>query len=113
MFDVELVGDFADIEKVYLTSVIGEKLFKVESRTGKVKVGNEDFIIGIPSGCEDEVHGVAMSNLQEKTSSDFNYLTSIEGKFNIYADGFGYDVAKTMEGRYGIYYNKGFVVFEK
>ena len=99
----------------YLRSILGDKQFKIKSDLSGVKVGNESFSIIIPNGLKDgdKETRVAVLNLSENNPKAFEFLTSIQGKFNIYADDFGYDVAKTMEGRYGIYYNKGFVVFEK
>lgn len=97
----------------YLRSILGDKQFKTSSDAGGVKIGNENFEIIIPNGVGDGITRVAVLNKNEMNDSAFDYITFCKGKINIYNYDCGCEIAKTIEGRYGIYSKDGFVVFEK
>lgn len=86
--------------------------FTTNSEMGSVKVGNDKFATLIRNRYGDGITKVAVVN--GKAHLDVEYFeTSLEGEFNIYASDCGNKVACTLNGRYGVYSNDGYVVFEK
>ena len=99
-------------------NVLGEDCFKTSSDMGGIKVGNNNFSIIIPNGRGDGTTRVSVKSksaqeLRNYTHNCFNYFTSIEGEFNIYSYDCENDVVTTVNGRYGIFYYDGLVLFEE
>ncbi len=101
-------------EKVLETTV--DDVLYTDSDAGSVLIGNEDFTIAVPNGYGDGRHPVVICK-SSKPLNHFHYHGFIEGKFNIYnydcGGEFGGKVVKTLEGKFGIYYQSGVVYFEK
>lgn len=86
--------------------------FTTNSEMGSVKVGNDKFAMLIRNKYGDGITKVAI--VDGNASLDDKYFeTSIEGEFNIYLSDCGNKVACTLNGRYGVYSNDGYVLFEK
>ena len=86
--------------------------FTTNSEMGSVKVGNDKFATLIRNRYGDGITKVAVVN--GKAHLDVKHFeTSLEGEFNIYSSDCGNKVACTLNGRYGVYSNDGYVVFEK
>lgn len=86
--------------------------FTTNSEMGSVKVGNDKFATLIRNRYGDGITKVAVVN--GKAHLDVKYFeTSLEGEFNIYSSDCGNKVVCTLNGRYGVYSNDGYVVFEK
>ena len=101
-------------EKKLETTV--EDVLYTDSDAGSVLIGNDDFTIAVPNGYGDGRHPVVICKSSKKLAR-FNYHGFVEGKFNVYnydcGGEFGGKVVKTLDGRFGIYYLSGIVVFEK
>lgn len=93
--------------------ILGDDQFKTMSDVGGVKVGNKSFNMIVPNGVGDGTSRVAVLNEKNFNSSCFTYFTTIEGEFNIYSYDCGEEIAKTINGRYAVYYDDHFVVFVK
>lgn len=89
------------------------KIFVGLSDKGGLKVGNEDFSFVIPNGSGDGLTKAAFVDDYSFDLSGFYFFTDIQGKFNIYDYDCGDKVLKTIEGRFGIFYGEGFVIFER
>lgn len=99
-------------------SVLGEDCFKTSSDMGGVKVGNDKFSVIIPNGRGDGTTRVAVKSkaaqeAKSYTHHCFNFFTSLEGEFNIYTYDCGNEVETTVNGRYGVFYYDGMVLFEE
>lgn len=94
---------------------VKHKNFKTVSDAGSVKIGNGSFSILIPNGYGDGMTDVCVvDDRNENPFADvLKFLTSVEGKIDIYSADCGNSVETGLIGRYGIYYGYGFVVFEK
>ena len=97
-----------------LREQLGDRVFKTSSDAGSVKVGSDAFSVLLPNGHGDGVTRVAVVDRDSWCSNFLTFFTSIQGDaINIYSYDCGSSIAKTIEGRYGVYYGDGFVVFEK
>lgn len=93
---------------------LGDRVFKTTSDAGSVKVGSDAFSVLLPNGRGDGVTRCAIVDCGSWCSNFLTFFTSIQGDaINIYSYDCGSSVAKTIKGRYGVYYGDGFVVFEK
>ena len=94
-------------------SIIKDKYFITCSDAGSVKIGNNDMNFIIPNGVGDGETKVAILNKSEMNQSAFHFFTRIEGVFDIYNYDCGSEVEMTIEGRFGVYYKNGIVIFER
>lgn len=86
--------------------------FTTYSDVASLKVGNEGFTINIPNQYGDGENNVYIfDNMVELSCVDF--LTTIEGTFNIYGYDCGKEVAITLHGKYAIYRASQVFVFVK
>lgn len=94
--------------------------FIVESEKGHVKVGNEQFVVEIPSGTQGSVIQVYVCFTEEEMSA-FDKLKwggAVNGTFNLYREDTSAvddqsEVQLTLNGKFVIYYGLGIVVFYK
>ena len=107
------VAELFKHDKRYINSIIKDKYFITCSDAGSVKIGNNDMNFLIPNGVGDGDTKVAILNKSEMNRSAFNFFTSVEGKFDIYNYDCGSEVGMTIEGRFGVYYKNGIVIFER
>ena len=92
---------------------LGDRVFTTSSDAGSVKAGTDTFSVLLPNGRGDGITRAAVVD-RSWCSNFLTFFTSIQGDaINIYSHDCGSNVAKTIEGRYGVYYGDGFVVFEK
>jgi hypothetical protein len=100
------------------------RIFDCPSDIGSVLVGNEDFGIALPNiGGDGWTVLRIYENRKEKDADckargvELRFITSIEGKFNIYnydcSDRKPEDIIATIEGRYGVYSGQMEVALEK
>lgn len=102
---------------IRLRAMLGNRVKKTDSDAGCLRIGNENFTVGIGNGRGDGVTRYAVVNKGEWNDGMARFKQHIEGKFNIY----DYDcgdvtdccVMDTIEGRYGVYVYDGIVVLEK
>lgn len=86
------------------------------SDAGGLKIGNGSFSITVPNGYGDGDMRYAIVDKGCLNHNMLEYWTSIEGhEINIYNYDCGTDedIIDTLDGRFGVYYGYGFVVFEK
>lgn len=96
-----------------IRDMVGDKQFKTSSDAGGVKIGNNGFSVIVPNGRGDGVTRVGILEQEEFNQNLLHFFTGVEGEINIYAYDCGDTIAKTISGRFGVYYGEGFVVFEK
>ena len=110
--DLKIGAIFVDTTSNFEKIWIENDGFTTNSEMGSVKVGNDKFATLIRNRYGDGITKVAVVN--GKAHLDVKYFeTSLEGEFNIYSSDCGNKVACTLNGRYGVYSNDGYVVFEK
>jgi len=88
------------------------------SDIGGVLVGTKEIGVILTNGRGDgETKVLIIKKGEIETTGEYNFFTSLNGKFNIYnydcSKRDDADIIKSIEGRYGIYYNSGTVVFEE
>lgn len=76
--------------------------FTTISDIGSLAIGNDDFRYNIPNLYGDGVNLVYIFNTKVNIQC-MDFLTTIQGKFNIYSYDLGNASAKKLEGRYAIY----------
>ena len=89
---------------------------KTYSDAGGLKIGNDDFSITVPNGYGDGDMRYAVVDKGCLNHNMLEFWTSIQGhKINIYEYDCGTeeDVIETLNGRFGVFYGYGFVVFER
>lgn len=99
-----------------LVDMLGDHVFHTESQIGGVLVGFKDFAVNIPLAhfCKNEAVCVAEVNKSQWNPYMADYLTSLEGNFNIYnRDYEKSSIAKHMLGSYDIYRYNGVVIFSE
>lgn len=97
-----------------IRALFGDRCFKTESDAGGVKVGNDSFSVRIPNGFGDGITRCAVFEAQNETVTELmEYFTTIDGTFNIYDYDCGTKAARTLTGRYAVYFYDGLVAFVK
>ena len=116
----EVIIKYERLERVWKFNrgVLGEDCFKTSSEMGGVKIGNDKFSLVVPNGRGDgttraAVKSKAAQEAKSYTHHCFNFFVSVEGEFNIYSSDCGNEVAITVNGRYGVFYYDGMVLFEE
>lgn len=95
----------------YLESKADET-FITTSDMGSLAVGTSNFRYNIPNLYGDGINLVYIINQNEHIEA-VDFLTTIEGRFNIYNSDCGKSVVKTLEGRYAVYRGEKLFVFVK
>lgn len=93
---------------------LGERQFKTDSDAGSVRIGNATFTMLVPNGFGDGISRVAVFDDRDDFNADslLTFFTIVNGAFNVYAyDCGGEETVATLDGKYAIYYGKGFVAF--
>ena len=98
------------------------KTFNCYSDIGSVLVGNKEVRFALPNIGGDGVTKLFVfdddaSFRSSTVCTEVDFVTSIEGKFNVYSydcsRGDDKDVLTTLEGRYGVYQGRWMVVLVK
>lgn len=89
-----------------------DEYFTTESDIGSLSVGTNDFKYNIGNLYGDGTNYVYILENNENLAC-LNFLTTIEGNFNIYDYDCGNHVAITLHGRYAIYRAERLFVFAK
>ena len=84
------------------------------SDAGGLKIGNEYFSITVPNGYGDGDMKYAVVGRGCLNHDMLEFWTVIQGnQINIYDYDCGSDIIETLDGRFGVFYGYGFIVFEK
>lgn len=93
------------------------KEFKSYADVGGVLIGDKNFGIIVRNGYGDGITIVKVCGKGDIDIPPYKFLTSINGKFNIYKNDcckrHEDDILTTLDGRYGIYSGDGIVYFEE
>lgn len=99
--------------------ILGDKCHKTDSEAGSLLVSSVDgsFSIRISNGYGDGTTRFAILEKNDDIRNMLRFSTELNGKFNIYdydccIPGF-HQPMMTIEGRYGVYFYDGMIVFEK
>ena len=95
----------------YLTKKANDS-FETYSDIGSLSVGTKEFKYNIPNLYGDGTNKVYIIDNNINLNC-LDFLTTIEGNFNIYEYDCGNQIAKTLKGRYAIYRGKRVFVFVK
>ena len=88
--------------------------FTVFSDAGSVAVEHDGFCVQIPNGFGDGETCVSIVDSSVNIQSLFPYFrTVVNGSFDILDYDCGGSAIRHCEGRYGVYAERGFVIFEK
>lgn len=81
--------------------------------TSKLKIGNDNFSVGVSNGYGDGIMKFAVFKKGNPYINAIDHMmdwqVTIDGKFNIYSCDIGNDVALELEGSYIVYSYNGFV----
>ena len=94
-----------------LKSMLGDRVRKVYSDAGSVKIGNDSFNLLIPHGSGDGVARYAVVNKAEFNDNMARFFARVNGKIDIYLTDTSDDIAETIDGSFDIYTYEGFVIF--
>lgn len=88
--------------------------YSTTSDAGGLRIGSDAMSIIIPNGYGDGDMRFTVVGKNCFNHDMLNFWTSVSGNaINVYDHDCGGDVVITLEGRYGVFYGYGFVVFEK
>lgn len=83
------------------------------SETSKLKIGNDNFSVGVSNGYGDGIMKFAVFKKGNPYINAIDHMmdwqVTIDGKFNIYSYDIGNDVVLELEGSYIVYSYNGFV----
>lgn len=99
-----------------IRAAFGDRCIKTESDAGGVKVGTDGFCTVIRNLRGDGTTRVAVFDGVKEIypyTSFMTFMTSVEGRFNIYSYDCGGEPVTTLSGRYGVYAYDGLVAFVK
>lgn len=112
----QFAGELFKNDRDFLKQFINkEQCFETSSNMGGVKIGTNGFSVIAPNGYGDTIRNIVSINEQGTFNwTAFTFWTSIEGEeINIYYSDCGNDIAVTLRGRYGVYYNNRVIIFER
>lgn len=99
-----------------IRAAFGDRCVKTESDAGGVKVGTDGFCTVISNLRGDGTTRIAVFDEEKEIypyTSFMTFMTTVEGRFNIYSYDCGGEPAATLSGRYGVYAYDGLVAFVK
>jgi len=111
---LQFTGEWLKDDKEFLQTFVSDDAIDTISDAGGLKIGTNGFNVIAPNGSGDGSTVVSFLEKDSFNSSAFNFWTSISGdEINLYSYDCGNEIAKTVNGRYGVYFKDGLIVFEK
>jgi len=115
-----LADDEKFLDKFLETSSIYPPIATIAD-AGGIKLGDENFSFIVGAGGDGNKEVVVFEDYKpsgqglkkRNIPKAYIFITSIQGKFNLYSYDCGDQIAYTFDGRYGIYVGNDTVIFEK
>jgi len=111
---MQFTGEWLKDDTEFLQSFVSDDAIYTMSDAGGLKIGTNGFNVIAPNGAGDGSTVVSFLKKDSFNSSAFNFWTSINGnEINLYSYDCGNEIARTVNGKYGIYFKDGLIVFEE